>query len=357
MLPPRPNPVVVPFRWSDIVVSKVGKELLIIGTDITQQELATPHIAADGSLTLAYGSEDCHPMLVCDRIYSITPNRKVTMAMAYPPHAPQCVNYLGAGASLARHDNQYFSLLQVEGDQEIVMGVSPKGWMTWATSSDGLNWQFLKAGGGRTTDPLQSLPVIYLPDFAGQTLSVGGSQIMPRFWHSAMVFNGTDFDVCIGYAGLAGLCATWWKISYDPANGGLGAVSRLNNGQYVAGGVIPEDDSWVFGAHWPDDAADPQEIVRMDDHTLFFYTPAAGAFDSPTPISWARFGQPPKLLDTSPIYKIWSDAKGNPAGNALSVYRSGPTTLSGWITVSPLPPPPSWPCPRQGLLEIELSLV
>lgn len=337
----------------ELHISKIGDRLVTAsGKPIGGQELGTPDICSDGSLCLAFGSEDQGPVQeVCDRIYAIRPGSYVAeQVMAYPPTpGTQSPDYLGAGAALARADGRYFALVQC-GNARL-----KQSWLAWAWSDEGTYWWFLARDGHRTANPYHSLPIISkpgLPAFPSEAQAP-----LPLFWHCAMAYDASrrSFDAAIGVASTwGGIYATWWRIDYDPSNYGLGPI---RNRGMVSGPELPSDDTWMQAAQWPNEAVDPMAIVIMDGGSrLFFYAPAKDAFASPTPIAYCLEGEAPKLLDTSPLYAKWSSAPGNPSGNYISVYLSDARHLRGYVAVSPDPPPATRP-PRQGLLEIELEIV
>jgi hypothetical protein len=180
-------------------------------------------------------------------------------------------------------------------------GVFTYGWTTWAVSADGETWSFVAQSGGLTSDPGQSLKLIHTSDNKNLYIANNGDH-NNRFNHIAMVHNPSDnyFYIVMGWSGVCGLKATWWRIHFDqnnpyglptePVTGAFPEVQVLNNVDHayhtseltngstgVTNGLVTDySDTWQCRAQSPSatayNAAEPSDIVQL-------YTPT-GAYDS-----------------------------------------------------------------------------
>ncbi len=380
----RMKPIIVAPRgrglgnWSTLSITNVGRDLVALGPEVDAQHLSNPHtvIGDDGlPITLAYGSTNDSPQLIGDRTYAIH-DGKANMVMNFPPHEPQCIDYLGVSVGVAKTEAatslgyRYFAIGPA-GDAE-----KHQAWITWAVSKDGLSWEFVDATGTRLTkDPRQSLHLIARRDLIDNV--PGRTDNQPHYWHPAMFYNHEDgyFEVVLGYAGVVGIGATWWAIQFNTADPfGLGQIWRrqgLPTPYIISDGVIPDDDSWMVSAQNPAGSVDPMDLVPLYnadgslDSVLYLYEPLASAFKWPTTVAYNKMDTrgttgPTQYLDTTPVFGArWAACSDAPAGTFVGAYQVAPgsSSLKGYISVTPSPcKNAGYGSDRQGLLPIELTL-
>lgn len=361
----RRAPVVVPFRprWSRFQLVDFGPALVLVpGATVAGQNMADAHVKKD-KRALVYFTRDDRPQVVGDRIGELSSDgRQMSTALAYGPVLPECVDHLGAGAALATGpDGRDYALTVVSDSQ------AQRAWIAWARREDSSTWEF-KTRDSMTgnvlplsSNPLWSDAVIRRADWAWQSQ---GPPVLDYWRHLAMRYFNGFFYAAVGYSGRAGMCATWWKIGFDPRSAsGLGEVSRAMTG---GGGVVEDDDLWSIENRWPGkpgaaydlDAADPSEIVEVDGELVFLYVPVAGANGLPTPICYVPRGRAaaPQVLDLSDVWRHWSPGVPDlsPAGNAVTLRQVGDSNmLDGYVTAAPKDDPNG----RQGLLPITVEMV
>ena len=239
-------------------------------------------------LIMGYGDSHLGDTAVGDAIHIVkrlpwgTYERMVSPVLSFPPEAGKTwdqVGGFGNGAGFAKTDvatstgYRYFSAVIVND-----MHTRPeRRWITWAVSTDGLNWAFAKQGGGTTANPVESLQLIRKATLDGD------------YWHINMMYNPVDgyFYVVFGLSSEIYITATWWRIKYTPANAfGLKPgtsgyeVERLQDLTYVStDGVIPENEALIKAAQLPKSCGSDTSGA-YDAVNLVWLTKSDGTFDS-----------------------------------------------------------------------------
>ena len=247
------------------------------------QSIANPHVVkADNGdwLISAYGVWKPPFPQVCDAIGIIRRHASdgaftipTASALSFQPVTPQCVNYLGAAAGIAKSSvatsggYKYFMLIQVTdslNEQGCALSGNSATWFTWAVSMDGLSWLFLHQDTiGLTGNPLESKKMLRRADCHQRIGGVG----QVHFKHYAVVYHAGYLFMYITYSRTqGGLAPVFFRTAFSQSSV-FGVTSGLQRWSWSSSQWVAAN-SYLSDTELDDSFSSVGGLVDVNDATI-----------------------------------------------------------------------------------------